>query len=258
MNMWCPSESFFMNRQRMVLLGLKHSSNRNSCKSKNQYLLLRVIPYMDFPNLTGLPQYSLYSGNRIPKIGGIGTKILLLVCACKKAPTKSSCLTRALTRVVWARNIFNAQNEAVGDHLSPWTTKWVLSLSREPPLLILTFNTSMTGITLSPLFDVSWMNVLLSTRVLSSFLTDLNHSDIMCPSGIFMMSLMVLGAGSQDWKVEEGDRWMGRASMAQASCKSASLHRFSHDTVLAAEAYLGFGLGMREDIWFWIGVDWTD
>jgi hypothetical protein len=160
-------------------------------------LPLRVIPYMDLARRTGHPQYCLYFGKKIPYMAGIVTKTLLLVFACRKAPTKSNCLTRDCILEAWAKNIFKAQNEAVGDHLSsesvfdwrsPLTTIRVFNLSREPSLRIFTLNVSMIGVMLSPFLGVSKTKVLLSTRVLNSFLMDCSHAVLTGPWGILRMS----------------------------------------------------------------------
>jgi len=136
-----------------------HSLNpisiRKSNRSKYQYFPHRVVPYIDISSRTGLPVHQAYLGNKIPKILGIATNILVLILACRKAPTKSSCFTRALSLLAWARNIFKDQKEAVGDHLSsvillscksPLTTSPVLSLSRDPSLFTLTLKISITGV----------------------------------------------------------------------------------------------------------------
>jgi hypothetical protein len=153
-----PSLVLKISRQGTYLLDLKPRERRNSNKSSHQYLPLNVMPHMDLASLTGFPQYGLNSGNKLPITAGIITKILERVLACKKAPMKSSCFTLAFKREACARNIFNERNEAVGDHLSlvapfwgsPHTTIRVFNLSRDPSLLILTLNISMTGVLDSP------------------------------------------------------------------------------------------------------------
>jgi hypothetical protein len=47
---------------------LKPNSTRYSVSSKYQYLPLKVVPYMDFCNLTGMPQNFAYSGIRNPRM----------------------------------------------------------------------------------------------------------------------------------------------------------------------------------------------
>ncbi len=107
-----------MKRHGTFRLGLKLISNKYSNRSRCQYFPLSVVPYIDFARCTGQPQYFAYSGNRMPNIFGIVMNILLLVLAWRKAPIKSSCFTLTLSLQAWAKNIFNAWNDAGGDHLS--------------------------------------------------------------------------------------------------------------------------------------------
>ncbi len=76
---------------------------RNSIKSWYQYLPDNIIPYIDFSNLSGIPQYCLNSGNRDPKMAGSLTNIPLWTLACRKAPMKSSCLTLMQKGAAWAK-----------------------------------------------------------------------------------------------------------------------------------------------------------
>jgi hypothetical protein len=142
-----PSLVVRINKQGTHLMDLKPRDSKNSNRSSHQYFPLKVMPYIDFANLTGLPQKGLNSGKRLLITTGIVTKILEWVLACKKAPIKSSCLTLAYRREACARNIFSERKEAVGDHLSsatsfcksPHITIQVFNLSRDPSLLILIY-----------------------------------------------------------------------------------------------------------------------
>ena len=135
------------------------------------------------------------------------TNILVRILACRNAPTKSNCLTLALIRLAWARDILRLRNEAVGDHLSsviflscksPLTTNLHLSLSNDPSPFTFTLKVSIMGVLVSPEFRVSGANVPESISVLSSFLIAFSHSCQTIPSFIFRTSRIFLGAGSQE------------------------------------------------------------
>lgn len=182
-------------------------------------------------NHNGLPQYCAYSGKSILNICGILTKILDHVLACGKAPAKSSCFTWTLSLAACAKNILSAQKEAVGEHLSsmlsliyrsPLTPIWTLSLSRLPSIIIFTLKISMSGMLTSPFSNESMMKVCASTRVFNSFLTVASHALFTTPSGIFRISLMVHGTGSQEWASSEDgiNCWCASATHASKSSKS--------------------------------------
>jgi hypothetical protein len=132
---------------------------------------------------------------------------------------------------------------------SPLKTNRVLSLSSEPSLFTLTLKISITGVLISPSYGLSATKVLVSTNVLSSFLTDFNHSCCTVPSGIFSISCILLGAGSHDTtSVVVGTA--GIASIAHARARSWQLEpilSFSHSYPLAILAYLGLGLRARAE-----------
>ena len=173
-----PSTYVRIKRHRMHSLALNPTSSRYLVRSRYQYLPQRVVPYIDITSRTGTPQYFRYSGNKIPLICGMVTNILVRILACRNAPMKSDCLTLALIRLAWARNILRLQNEVVGDHLSsviflscksPLTTNLHLSLSNDPSLFTFTLKVSIMGVLVSPEFRVSGANVPESIIVLSSF-----------------------------------------------------------------------------------------
>lgn len=136
----------------MFLLAWNPNSKRYSMSSRYQYFPLSVVPCMDIADFMGEPQSLLYSGNKMPKIFVIVTKILVQVFICRKVPMKSSCFTQTLSQHAYSKNIFNYQKYAVRGHLSsvtnllwksPLMSSLVLSLSRDPSLFIFTLNVSM-------------------------------------------------------------------------------------------------------------------
>jgi hypothetical protein len=107
-----------MNRHFMQSPSLNPEALRKSNKSKYQYFLHNVIPYIDICSLRGFPVHQLYYGKRTPKILGIVTNIFYLILACRKAPTQSNCFNLTFRLLACARNIFSDLKEAVGDHSS--------------------------------------------------------------------------------------------------------------------------------------------
>jgi len=103
----------------------------------------------------------------------------------------------------------------------------------------------MMGVTFSPLLGLSSTKVLLLTKVLNSFLTDCNQAVLMGPSGILIMLRRVFRAGSHDIALAIDGKAELCTSVAQASCNSVSVHKFSQYTGDATEAYLGLGRRLR-------------
>lgn len=187
----------------------------------------------------------------MPNTAGIVTNIHERVFACRNAPIKYSCFTLDFRRAACAKNLFKDQKDAVGDHLSseivpfcrsPLTTNHVFSLSRVPLLFTLTLKVSIIGVLVSPFSILSKAKVPLSIRVFNSFLTDFNHSDFTILLGSLMMSLIVLGAGSQELASKVLGIIIGWASLVQASTSALSSHEFAHSTALAMLTYLKLGL----------------
>jgi len=92
-------------------------------------------------------------------------------------------------------------------------------------------NVSITGVRISPFFNMSSAKVPELMSVFSSFLIAFTHSCQTIPSFIFRISRIVFGAGSHELASPVvGCKWVW-ASVAQASARSKTVQAFAHPTI---------------------------
>ena len=137
---------------------------------------------------------------------------LLFNFACKNAPMKSNWWTLALCLVASAKKYFKVLMEAVGNQVSPTnslfcrsplTTILNFNLSRPPSDWIVSFYTSMHGITGSPSFLSSIRKVWLLIRLFISLRVAFIQVFFMF-SDIFVTSAKFLGSGMK-WETSDRD-----------------------------------------------------